>query len=75
MIVYIINANANKGRNPNASSELNTCLLVLWFFSWCESRINLYHPKTELYVVPLGLRKTQQQHRTFDASDEEVGWL
>ena len=27
------------------------------------------------YVVPLGLRKTQRRHRTFDASGEEVGWL
>ena len=29
----------------------------------------------DVYVVPPGLRKTQRQHRTFDASSEEAGWL
>ena len=33
------------------------------------------HPGTPRNVMPPGLRNTQQQHRTFDASGQEVGWL
>ena len=37
---------------------------------WQDS-VDPYH----IYVVPLGLRKIPRQHRTFDASGEEAGWL
>ena len=33
------------------------------------------HPGTPRNVMPPGLRKTQRQHRTFDASGEEAGQL
>ena len=32
-------------------------------------------PKLIVYVMPPGLRKIPRQHRTFDASGEEAGWL
>ena len=37
--------------------------------------ISLIFSPINAYVMPPGLRKTQRQHRTFDASSKEAGQL